>query len=85
MTDDGEPETTETRTCLLAMLVVIATIALLTAGVTTPARPPVALIAGGVAVVSGALSLVVARRRGNLVGWYAMALGVMVLRALWGE
>jgi hypothetical protein len=85
MTDDVESETTEARTCLLAVLVVITTIALLTAGVTTPARPPVALIAGSVAVVSGALSLVVARKRGNLVGWYAMTLGVMILRALSGE
>ena len=44
-----------------------------------------ALNAGGIAVVTGGLSLVGARKRGNLLGWYAMTLGVMGLRALTGS
>jgi hypothetical protein len=85
MTADVEPEPTPMRTVIVAVLVVVATLALLTVGVATPTRPLVALTAGGVAVVSGALSLVVARKRGNLLGWYAMTLGVMGLRALVGS
>lgn len=73
------------RTVIVAVLVVVATLALLTVGVATPTRPSVALVAGGVAAVSGGLSLVGARKRNNLVGWYAMTLGVMGLRALIGS
>ncbi|MBF4582085.1 hypothetical protein ITJ54_05320 [Curtobacterium sp. VKM Ac-2865] len=85
MTDDVQTESDAMRTVIVAVLVVVATLALLTVGVATPTRPPVALIAGGVAVVTGGLSLVGARKRGNLLGWYAMTLGVMGLRALTGS
>ncbi|MCY1693282.1 hypothetical protein [Curtobacterium sp. SL109] len=85
MTDDVQPESDAMRTVIVAVLVVVATLALLTVGVATPTRPSVALIAGGVAVVTGGLSLVGARKRGNLLGWYVMMLGVMGLRALTGS
>ena len=85
MTDDVPTESDAMRTVIVAVLVVVATLALLTVGVATPTRPSVALIAGGVAVVTGGLSLVGARKRGNLLGWYAMTLGVMGLRALTGS
>jgi hypothetical protein len=85
MTADVKREPTPMRTVIVAALVVVATLALLTVGAATPTRPSVALIAGGVAAVSGGMSLVVARKRGNLLGWYAMTLGVMGLRALVGS
>lgn len=85
MTDDVQTESDAMRTVIVAVLVVVATLALLTVGVATPTRPPVALIAGGIAAVTGGLSLVGARKRGNLLSWYAMTLGVMGLRALTGS
>ena len=85
MTDDVQAESGAMRTVIVAALVVVATLALLTVGAATPTRPSVALIAGGVAAVGGVLSLVGARKRGNLLGWYAMTLGVLGLRALIGS
>lgn len=60
-------------------LVVVTTLAILVVSVDGQ-DSTVRLIAVLLAAASGAGSLVLAKKRGNLLGWYAIALGVAVLR-----
>lgn len=72
------------RQGLVAFLVVVATVALFTVGVAGQ-DPVIRWIALAVAGATATPSLVLARKRGNLAGWYVLTTGVMVLRLLTGE
>lgn len=58
------------RRSITVLLVVVATVALFTVGVAGAAATP---------------SLVLAKKRGDLAGWYVLTTGVMVLRLLTGK
>jgi serine kinase of HPr protein (carbohydrate metabolism regulator) len=78
------PSRRRARRVLTGTLVVLATVGLLVAG---QGGAPVALrlTAGGVALVAAATSFAVARRKGDLAGWYAIAVALLVWRLLRGH
>jgi hypothetical protein len=65
------------------VLAVITTLALLVVGVEDQSLP-VRGLASVAAVGAGVVSVVLARSRGNLVGWYLIAVGVVIIRVLAG-
>ncbi|WIB26257.1 hypothetical protein [Curtobacterium sp. MCSS17_015] len=65
------------------VLAVITTLALLVAGVEDQSLP-VRGVASVTAAGAGGVSIVLARSRGNLVGWYLIAVGVVIIRVLAG-
>jgi hypothetical protein len=69
------------RRAALGLLVVLATLGCCVVGVTGQG-PVIRGIAAGATVVVMGCSLMLARKRGNLVGWYVMAVGTTVLRML---
>ncbi|MFJ3385010.1 MULTISPECIES: hypothetical protein [unclassified Curtobacterium] len=62
----------------------MATLALFLVGVADQTGP-IRVVGAVIAAVTGTLSLVFAKKRGNLVGWYAITAGVMVLRLMSGS
>lgn len=66
-----------------ATLVVIATLGLMVVGVDGQA-PLIRLVATGVAVLAGAASLRLTRKRSGLSGWYAITVAVVLFRLLSG-
>ena len=75
------PSQRRTRRALTAALVVVATVGLLVAG-HGGAPVGVRLVAACGGLVAGAISLVTARRKGDLLGWYAIAIALLLLRLL---
>ncbi|WP_146236716.1 MULTISPECIES: hypothetical protein [unclassified Curtobacterium] len=69
------------RRAALGLLVVLATLGCCVIGVTGQSLVIRGIAAGATLVVMGC-SLVLARKRGNLVGWYVIAVGTTVLRML---
>lgn len=72
------------RQSVVVLLAVVATLGCCVFGVTGQ-TPTIRGVAGVVTVAAVAGSLVLARKRGNLVGWYVAASGVAVLRVLFGS
>lgn len=74
------------RQCVVGLLAVVATLGCCVFGVTGQ-TPTIRGVAGvvTVAAVVGSLALALARKRGNLVGWYVAASGVALLRVLFGS
>jgi hypothetical protein len=61
--------------------VVVATLGCCVVGVTNQG-PTIRGIAAVVTVAAMAVSLALARKRGNLMGWYVVAIGTTLLRVL---
>ncbi|ROP63236.1 hypothetical protein EDF24_0259 [Curtobacterium sp. PhB130] len=59
----------------------IATVAMFAIGVSGQA-PSVRWVALAIAASAAALSLVLAKKKSNLVGWYVITVGVLALRLL---
>ncbi|WP_144760548.1 hypothetical protein [Curtobacterium sp. 9128] len=72
---------TPRRRRFTALLVVLATLACCVVGVDHQS-PAIRLLAAAVALAAMAGSLALATRRGNMVGWYVIAIGVTLLRVL---
>ncbi len=72
------------RRSITVLLVVVATVALFTVGVAGQ-DPVIRWIALAVAGAAATPSLVLAKKRGDLAGWYVLTTGVMVLRLLTGK
>ncbi|MBF4607989.1 hypothetical protein [Curtobacterium sp. VKM Ac-1393] len=66
-----------------ATVVVVATLGLFVVGVDGQA-PLTRLIAAGIAVLAGALSLRLTRNRSGLSGWYAITVAVVLFRLVGG-
>lgn len=71
------------RGALTVALAVIATVALMVAG-QDGAIASARVTAAVVAVAAGSASLVTARRKGDLGGWYIIAVALLVVRLLHG-
>ena len=69
------------RRVALGLLVVMATLGCCIVGVANQ-KPTIRAIAAVATVVLMAGSLALARKRGNLIGWYVVAIGTTVLRVL---
>jgi len=74
---------TRMRGALTVALAVVATVALMVAG-QDGAVALARVTAVVVAVAAGTTSLVTARRKGDLVGWYVIAVALLVVRLLRG-
>ena len=67
------------RRIVVTALAVVTTLAALVAGAATT-MPALQVTALGVAMGAGTVSLVLAQKRGGLLGWYAITAAVLVYR-----
>jgi hypothetical protein len=68
----------------VGLLVVMATLGCCVVGVTNQS-PTIRAVAAVATVVVMAGSLALARKRGNVLGWYVVAVGTTLLRVLSGS